>query len=142
MRALIDTNVVIDVLQSRQPWCEDGQKIFYAIANKQIEGFITAKEAADIYFVSRRQFLGQENLDQKVRKILAALFDVVEVADTLGVDCKNALGIDNRDYEDAVMIATATRMKADTIITRNPKDFKNSPVMILSPSEFVSKYLA
>ena len=85
MRALIDTNVVIDVLQSRQPWCEDGQKIFYAIANKQIEGFITAKEAADIYFVSRRQFLGQENLDQKVRKILAALFKPFDVFQNLFV---------------------------------------------------------
>lgn len=31
MRALLDTNVMVDVLQRREPWFEDGQKIFYAI---------------------------------------------------------------------------------------------------------------
>ena len=141
MNVFLDTNVVIDVLQNRQPWCEDGKKVFYAIANKQIEGYITAKEATDIYFVSRRQFSGQKDLDQKARKILYTLFDVFEVADTLGTDCKSALGINNNDYEDAVMIACAMRIKADAILTRNPKDFKNSPVMVLSPAEFAKKYL-
>ena len=141
MRVLVDTNVVIDVLQNRQPWSEDGKKLFYAVANKQIEGFITAKEATDIYFISRRQFSGQKNLDQKARKILYGLFDVFEVADTLGVDCINALENDNKDYEDAVMIACAMRIKADAIITRNPKDFKDAPVSVLSPADFAHKYL-
>ena len=141
MRVLVDTNVVIDVLQNRQPWCEDGKKVFYAIANKQIEGYITAKEATDIYFVSRRQFSGQKDLDQKARKILYTLFGVFEVGDTLGTDCKSALSINNNDYEDAVMIACAMRIKADAILTRNPKDFKNAPVSVLSPAEFAKKYL-
>ena len=38
MRMLVDTNVIIDVLQNRQPWCEAGKKVFLAIANKQIIG--------------------------------------------------------------------------------------------------------
>ena len=38
MRMLVDTTVIIDVLQNRQPWCEAGKKVFLAIANKQIIG--------------------------------------------------------------------------------------------------------
>ncbi len=34
MRVLLDTNVIVDVLQRREPWFADGQKLFYAIANK------------------------------------------------------------------------------------------------------------
>ena len=50
MRVLIDTNVILDVLQSREPWYKEGQTIFLAIANQVITGCITAKQAADIHF--------------------------------------------------------------------------------------------
>ena len=48
MKVLIDTNVIVDVLQSREPWCRQGQAIFLAAANRRITGCITAKEAAVI----------------------------------------------------------------------------------------------
>ena len=35
MRALIDTCVIIDALQNREPFAEDAQKIFLAVANKR-----------------------------------------------------------------------------------------------------------
>lgn len=43
MRVLVDTNVVVDALQRREPWFQDGAFIFHAVANKQIDGFLTAK---------------------------------------------------------------------------------------------------
>ena len=65
MRVLLDTNVIVDVLQQREPWCESGKVIFLAIARQQITGCITSKEAADIHFFSRKQFKGEENVDEK-----------------------------------------------------------------------------
>ena len=100
MRVLLDTNVMVDVLQRREPWFEDGQKIFYAIANKQIIGCITTKEAADIHFFSRKQFTGQENVDEKARQVMTKLYAIFELVDTLGIDCQTAIAIKNNDYED------------------------------------------
>ncbi len=137
MRVLIDTNVIVDVLQQREPWFADGQKIFYAIANKQITGCITAKEAADIHFFSRKQFTGQENVDAKARKVMTKLYTLFELIDTLGIDCHNAIAIENNDYEDAIMIESAVRSGLDGIITRNPDHFEVSPIPVYSPSEFV-----
>ena len=54
MRVLLDTNIILDVLQKREPWFEDGKKIFLAIAKKEIIGCVTAKEIADIHFFSRK----------------------------------------------------------------------------------------
>ncbi|MBR2259913.1 MAG: PIN domain-containing protein [Blautia sp.] len=139
MRVLLDTNVIVDVLQRREPWFSDGQKIFYAVANKQIAGCITAKEAADIYFFSRKQFTGEENVDAKARQVLSKLYALFELIDTLGIDCQNALAIENNDYEDAIMIESAARVRLDGIITRNPEHFKPSSVPVYSPSEFVAK---
>ena len=35
MRALIDTCIVIDALQNREPFAENAQQIFLAVANKR-----------------------------------------------------------------------------------------------------------
>ena len=139
MRVLLDTNVIVDVLQRREPWFSDGQKIFYAIANKQIIGCITAKEAADIHFFSRKQFTGEENVDAKARQVISKLYALFELIDTLGIDCQNALAIENNDYEDAIMIESAVRAGLDGIVTRNPEHFKPSAIPVYSPSEFVNK---
>ncbi len=141
MKVLIDTNVIIDVLQSREPWCRQGQEIFMAVANKKISGCITAKEAADIHFFSRKQFDGQENVDEKARTILAKLFALFEVLDSLAEDCQNALGIRNGDYEDAMMMETSSRSGVDCIITRNKTHFSGGSVPVYSPDEFLARFL-
>ena len=43
MRVLIDTCVIIDALQNREPFNADAQKIFMAVANRQCSGFVSAK---------------------------------------------------------------------------------------------------
>ena len=137
MKVLLDTNVILDVLQKRSPWFEDGKEIFLAVAAKQIDGFITAKEAADIHFFSRKQFKGEDNIDTKVRKIISGLLALFGIIDTLGEDCQNALGIENNDYEDAIMITSAKRAGIDFFITRNTEHFEQSSVPICTPADFV-----
>lgn len=137
MRALLDTNVIVDVLQRREPWFADGQKIFYAIANNRIIGCLTAKEAADIHFFSRKQFAGQENVDTKARQVLEKLYAIFELIDTLAIDCQNAIAIQNNDYEDAIMMESAVRAGLDCIITKKTEHFKTSSIPVYTPEEFV-----
>lgn len=136
---MLDTNVIVDVLQRREPWFADGQKIFYAIANKQIIGCITAKEAADIYCFSRKWFVREENVDAKARQVMIKLYAILELIDTLGIDCQNAIAIENKDYEDAIMIESVTRAGVDCIVTRDPEHFSQSPETVYSPEEFVKR---
>ncbi len=42
-------------LQSREPFCKDAQSIFLLCANRQSEGFLTAKAITDIYYLTHRQ---------------------------------------------------------------------------------------
>lgn len=139
MRILLDTNVVLDVLQKRCPWFDDGKEIFLAVATKQIDGFVTAKEIADIHFFSRKQFKGEEDIDKKTRKIISGILALFGIVDTLGEDCQNALGLENNDYEDAIMITSAQRAGIDLIVTRNTEHFLQSPVPICTPADFVKR---
>ena len=95
MRAILDTNVVVAVLQRREPWFQDGAVIFRAIANKQVTGCLTAKQIADLYFFSREQFKGEENVDARARRVVGKILSLFELIDTLGIDCQNAFGINN-----------------------------------------------
>ena len=137
MRAVLDTNVVIDVLQKREPWFQDGAIIFHAVANKQVIGCLTSKQIADLHFFSRKQFTGEENVDASARQVIGKLLFLFELIDTLGIDCQNALGINNGDYEDAILIESAARAGVDCIVTRNPDHFSQCSVQIYSPEEFV-----
>ena len=138
MKAILDTNIVVDVLQRREPWFQDGAVIFRAIANKQVEGCLTAKQITDLHFFSRKQFKGEENVDVKARQIIGKLLAIFSLIDTLGIDCQNALGNENGDYEDAVLIESAVRAGADCIVTRNPEHFKTSTVPVYAPGQFVT----
>lgn len=42
MRVLIDTNVVLDFLQAREPFVENAARLFERIDAGEIEGFIAA----------------------------------------------------------------------------------------------------
>ena len=140
MRVLVDTNVIVDVLQKREPWFEKASEVFIASAEERITGCITSKQACDIHFFARKIFRGQEKVDEKARDIISRLFTVFEVIDTLGVDCKEALVIGNGDYEDTVMMASAARSDIDCIVTRNPDHFKGSGIKVYSPDEFVKLF--
>ena len=100
---------------------------------------ITSANVADIHFFSRKQFTGQENVDAKARQVMTKLYALFELIDTLGIDCQNAIAIENNDYEDAIMIESAVRSGLDCIVTRNPEHFKVSPIPVYSPSEFAQK---
>ena len=133
MRVLIDTCIVIDALQSREPFCADAQKIFLAVANHRIEGFLTAKSSADIYYITHRQ----THSDKEARRILNTLFNLFALLDTTGLDCRRAISSELSDFEDAIMAESAIRAEMDCIVTRNLIDYKKSAIPICSPADLL-----
>lgn len=135
MRALIDTCIVMDVLQNRDNFNADAQKIFLAAANKWFVGFLMVKTVTDLYELIHRYM----HSDKDTRGVLDTLFHLFELADMAGMDCKRALQSDVPDYADAVMIEAAARMNMDCIVTHSGKDFSKSQVPVYSPAEFLNR---
>ena len=135
MRALIDTCIVIDALQNREPFCKEAQAIFLAVANKQFTGFLTAKSVTDIYYLTHRH----THSDKETRIVLSKLFSLFELLDTAGMDCRKAISSDVSDYEDAVMVEAALRVHMDCIVTRNIKDYTKSQVSVYNPAGFLQQ---
>ena len=134
MKALLDTCVVLDLLQKREPFCRDAKDIFLCVANHRLEGFVSAKALTDIYYLMHRH----THSEAESRKALETLLKLVGVLPTSGVDCKKALLSEVADYEDAVMIETAMREEMDCIVTRNLADYAKSPIPVYAPDAFLA----
>lgn len=135
MKALIDTCVVMDFLQHREPFADDAKALFRAAACEQFTGCITAKSATDIYYLIHRC----THSDKEARNKLNSLLSIISMLDTAAVDFFHALSSKTSDFEDAVMIETAARAHVDCVITRNQKDYQKSSVPVFSPSEFLQQ---
>jgi predicted nucleic acid-binding protein len=133
MKAILDTCVIVDVLQNREPFCRAAQEIFLLGANQQFEGFITAKAITDIYYLTHRQ----THSDKLTREILIKLCTLFGLLDTTALDIQKAIFSEIKDFEDALMIETAVSSDLDCIVTRNQKDYVNAPIPIYTPAEFV-----
>lgn len=133
MRILIDTNVVIDALTSREPWNENAEKIFIMAANNIIDMNITAGSATDIYYLVRKYLHNTETAKQ----IMVKLYSLAGILDVTESDCMEALASPISDYEDAVIEQVSRRSGIDYIVTRNQKDYKEGVMKVILPEEFI-----
>ena len=133
MRALIDTNTVLDFLTKREPFRESAEAIVEASASGKIAGSIAAHSFPNIFFILRKEFNNEDR-----RRLLLGLCGVFKIE---GIDQdKIESAIQNEpiaDFEDALQIECAISFGADYIITRDPKGFAASSIPAISPDTFV-----
>ena len=135
MRVLIDTNVILDVLQKREPFFMDSYRALRRALENDAECLISASAATDIFYVLRKS-LGSA---QQAKEHIDQLAQVVSFADVQGMDIHTALMRAMPDFEDAVVDAVAERSGASYILTRNIKDFTGSVVPAILPADFLNK---
>ena len=131
---LIDGNIILDVLQKREPYYEDSAKIWKMCETDLAEGYVSALTFAHLVYVMRK------GLDaEKINEVLKKMSLIFTFEDLKASDISTAAEMQWNDFEDAIQAATAKRIHADHIITRNVKDFKKSKVMALTPAEFLAR---
>lgn len=64
---------------------------------------------------------------------------IFKVTDLRPSDLSVAAEMLSSDFEDAVQMCCASRIKADDIVTRNIRDFSSSKVPALKPSELLER---
>jgi len=132
MVVLIDTNVLLDVLLAREPFYQEGLAVLRSVELGRAQGWIAANSFDNIYYISRRQLSPEQS-----KSLLQTLLQVVDVVAPGKKELLRALASDMADLEDAIQAACAVKVNAQAIITRNAKDYVNSPVKPLSPAEYL-----
>lgn len=134
MRVLIDTNIILDVLCNRHEFVDVASKIFKLCELNKIEGYISAVSIPNIVYIMRKELTAE-----KIKNILDQLFLIFKIADLKSDDLKKAANLMFDDYEDALQSVCAGRIKANFIITRNIKDFANSRITAIKPTELLER---
>lgn len=137
MKILVDTNIIIDTLTGRETFRESAEQIFILAANQIEDMYITASSATDIYYLVRKHL---HNTEQS-KNTMSKLYQLFGILDVTANDCQDALLLDMKDYEDAVISCCAKRNQMDYIVTRNIKDYEHSKVKVLLPEEFLKLVL-
>ena len=135
MRILIDTNVILDILQKREPFFADSYRALRKAIESDAECLLSASAATDIFYMLRKA-LGSA---QQAKEQIEQLAQLVSFADVQGMDIHTALMREMPDFEDAVVDAVAERNGASYILTRNIKDFADSVVPAILPADFLDK---
>ena len=136
MNVMIDTNVILDVMGKREPFFQHSASVLMLVALQKLSASITANTITDIYYLSKKFIPNRE----EIKRALLNLMDLLNVVEVSETDCMKAFDLSMNDYEDALLAQCAKRSKAAYIVTRNTKDFKDSPVEAITPDDFLNRF--
>jgi len=135
MKVVFDTNIIVDVLEKREPHFQKSYEVMLLSVNGMIDGYVCAGCMTDIHYIIRKNVAS----DSVAKDAMIHLEELISVCDTLASDITAAHALNMSDFEDAVLAATAKREKADYIVTRNKRHFTGSPVPAITPEELIHK---
>lgn len=133
MKILIDTNVVLDVLLKREPFCQKSAEVMNLSARKDIEEYVSASAITDIYYIAYRALRDKA----LVRNLIERLLKIVSVADVTQDEIIKALELEWNDFEDSVQYSVALLGEMEGLVTRNPNDYRAAEIPIWSPEQLI-----
>lgn len=135
MVVLIDTNILLNYITSREDkYLNESIKIVELCALGKLDGYIAFHTLSTLWYVLRKKS------DKERRDNLRDICTIFSVASASQTEIMDAIEKDSfADFEDCLQDKCAKEVGADYIITVNEKDFTNSEVNAINPSEFLGK---
>jgi predicted nucleic acid-binding protein len=128
MTILVDLNVILDVVQHREPHYTDSALLLSKIVEGTLDGVGPGHAITTIYYIVHR-YVNRKRAETTVDWLL----DQLEVVPAGESDFRTARQLPMDDFEDAVVATLAKRASCDVIATRNTADFEDSPVPAKTP---------
>jgi predicted nucleic acid-binding protein len=133
MHVMIDLNVLLDVIQKREPHFAASGHVIGLAAKRVIAGHIPAHALTTIHYIVAK-YAGQAKAGQTIDWLLSTL----QIIPAGHKEFLRARGIHMPDFEDAVVASLAESGHCQYIVSRNTGDFKNSRVPAVTPEEFLA----
>jgi len=129
---LIDLNVLLDVLQKREPFYETSAGLLAAVETGQVQGFVAAHSLTTLFYLIQKS-----RSAAKARASITNLLQFIQIAPVDQSTIEQALNLDFRDFEDAVQMISAVQCKMDCLVTRNVKDYQTALLPVMQPVDFL-----
>ena len=107
--------------------------LWAAAERKQIEAQVAAHTITTIFYIAARQ-----RGPAIARRLIGDLLLVPSVARIDGAILRRALSLGWPDFEDAVCAAAAEAAGCHLLVSRDPRGFPDSPVLVVDPTTAVA----
>ena len=134
IKALIDTNVLLDHLAHRDGFFQDAAVIFSMVDEGKLIGIVSSLSIVNCAYVLPKHYDGNAVLEQI--KTMLRMFTISNVDSFV---LEQAATLEPYDYEDAVQYVSALPYHPDMVITRDKKGFNDLDILVMTPAEFVQK---
>lgn len=131
--ALLDTNVVLDVWLSREPFAAQADALFVQMEQGALRVLLCATTLPTLEYLACKH-VERAVVRQHIRRLLA----LVDIAPVTRAVLEAAVDSAMPDFEDAVLAASAHACGVSTLITRNPRDFAKSGLRIYTPAQWLA----
>ena len=131
--AMIDLNVVLDVVQKRVPHFAASAQVMAGARQGVYEGLLPAHALTTIHYIVQK-YSDIRVADRTVDWLLTSF----GITATRKQEFWRARSLGMKDFEDAVVAASAMAAGCDLIVTRNIADFDRAPIQTLTPEEFLA----
>ena len=134
MKALIDTNIVLDFLCKREGFYNDANIIFQHCFS-DVDGIIAGHTVSNLFYILQNRYdFSLEECRNKIRN-LCTLLDIADINKEVILSALNNESFS--DLEDSLQNECAITTNVDYIVTRNLKDFKDSAIPAIAPKDFI-----
>ncbi|MEA5079033.1 MAG: PIN domain-containing protein [Anaerolineaceae bacterium] len=130
---LVDLNILLDVLQKREPFYNASAQVLALIETRLVTGYIASHSLPTLFYLIRK-----ERGVSEARAVLTNVLQILKVAPVDQTTIEQALNLDYPDFEDAVQMMAAVQQKVEAVITRNGQDFKPALLPVIQPVDFLA----
>ena len=135
MKVFLDANVILDYLTDRQPFADDAESVIEFCASEGNVGKITTLTACNAVYILAK-VIGKQLAEEKIKELI----DLVGLVGVAPESVSDNLAANHVDFEDSVQLSEAVKWSADVIVTRDKNGFRDSPIPVFTPADFIAKY--
>ena len=148
MKVFLDTNLFLEYFEKRREY-QSVSQLLSAIEDGKLKAVVSVGCIYTLAYLIRME-LKRQNIHrpEQTLRLRSTLNTVMSMVSAVGLSHKRlSLGINDMafdDVEDSFQYQCALHNKCDALVTINLRDYSNadtSKIEILSPTEFVEKYL-
>lgn len=134
LKAVVDTNVVVDFMNARQPFYKDARLLMALGAVGEMQLWMPSSQITDLVYILSEG--GKHAHIPEVLERLRKLRSFIKVADVGSSEIDGMLETDWTDPEDALLHEVALSLQADCIISRDAKGFQKAILPVLDCKQF------
>lgn len=134
MKIFLDTNILVDYLNKREPFFADAAQVIDLCISKQVDGALSSLSVINAAYIMRKAY-SQKSLLHKICWLIENFMVCPIDKDTL----QKAANSQPYDFEDTVQYFSAMQAGADLIVTRDTKGFEEASLPVMTPAEFLAR---